>query len=80
MVTIRVGRDRATFDGNAWRGDDAQLVHLLEVLTPYERNSPSIPRFDVFGAEHVVRELGFAEILEVSPDPPDSDADAGVVY
>lgn len=75
---MRIGKARVTFDGASWRGNDAGLVRLLEVLTPYDQNSPSIPRFDVFAAKHVAGKLGDAQIVEVSPDSDEDDA--GVVY
>lgn len=67
-----------TFDGAHWSGEDRLLVEALEVLTPRDQQSPSIPRFDVFVAEHVIRKLDDAEILDVSPLGQASDA--GIVY
>jgi hypothetical protein len=78
VVTIRVGNDRATFDGVAWSAADAQLVGFLELLTPRDLQSPSIPRFDVFVAEHLLPQLDDAEILDTSPAGKTSDA--GAVY
>jgi hypothetical protein len=79
-VTIRVGNDRATFDGARWSGADERLVAFLELLTPRDQLSPSVGRPDVFVANYVVPRLDpdlDAEILDVTPS---SDADAGVVY
>ena len=78
MVILRVGPNRVSFDGATWRGDDVRLVAALEVLTPRHLQSPSIPRFDVFVAEHVLSFLEDAEIVDVSPLGPGDDA--GVVY
>ena len=78
MVILRVGVDRATFDGVQWRSDDRLLAEALEVLTPRHLQSPSVPRFDVFVAEHLIPLLEDAEILDVSPPGPGDDV--GVVY
>lgn len=78
MITIRVGQARATFDGVAWRSLDENLARALEALTPYDQKSPSIPRFDVFAAEHVIGKFDNAAILDVSPLPKVDDA--GVLY
>jgi hypothetical protein len=77
VVTIRVGNDRATFDGARWSGQDGRLVRALELLTP--EISPSVGRPDVYVANAVLARLTDqdAEIVDVSPS---SDADAGVVY
>jgi hypothetical protein len=78
VVTLRVGNDRVVFDGVCWRGADAQLVWYLQLITPYDLNSPSIPSFDVYVAEYVLTKLDDAVIIEVSP-AGDGD-DTGVVY
>lgn len=77
MVTIRVGNDRATFDGVQWRSADSRLEHFLELLTPRDQISPSVGRPDVFVANAVLPKLDDAEILDVSPS---GEGDAGAVY